>query len=521
MNKKGLIGKLKRGIYVPIIATAVGIGSLIGCDKNPIEPKPNQKPVASFTVTPLIGDAPLTVNANGNTSYDSDGSVSTWFWDYENNGVVDDSTSGAQINPIYNNPGNYSLSLFVRDNEGAISPKKLENIVVTQVPANNPPQTTLNVDSTSGAAPLEVRIQGGCTDPDGQNEIVDYRVMKGNNILTTTNPTDTTITLNEGTYSFYSKCRDGMGNEATSDTSYVEVSPPPQPDFLDISGKLEAVGDTGIGTPGEGAVYTFSPDTSNISFLGNFTADANGKFSFRSNAPVQGDSVYLQARQNSGTPDSNFVRTIVLPNRDTTGLLVRANLYNPTLGISRDSLRAHLQEINGGFDKWNLDSLRGVEIVADNPGKGNFTLAEQDSIESTFRQNLSCYTGGRLNNIIFQRDPSFVDRGRNWIYIFPDNTINAGGITGPSIDENGVIYNALTRMKYVSQLVTSHEQGHVFIAPHNHASTLQSPKTIMGDSLYVSVEPGPADCEAGRIIYEDTFKPRESYERTLGLRFWR
>ena len=61
-----------------------------------------------------------------------------------------------------------------------------------------------------------------------------------------------------------------------------------------------------------------------------------------------------------------------------------------------------------------------------------------------------------------------------------------------------------------------------YVAPIGHASTLPSPQTIMrAEGPYLEVSPGPADCEAGRIIYEPTFAPRESYDRTLGLNFFR
>jgi len=90
---------------------------------------PNQKPVAQFTLDKKTGYAPLTVTADGSSSYDVDGTIEKGFWDYENDGIIDDS-SNVIIKPTYQNPGNYTLSYFVRDNEGALSDKKLENIVV-------------------------------------------------------------------------------------------------------------------------------------------------------------------------------------------------------------------------------------------------------------------------------------------------------------------------------------------------------------------------------------------------------
>ncbi|MDP3917440.1 MAG: hypothetical protein Q8Q42_04110, partial [Nanoarchaeota archaeon] len=94
MTKNGLIGKLKRGIYSTLTAGALGLGSLIGCDKNPVDP-------------------------------------------------------------------------------------------------SNPPQNTLSVSPTSGMSPLQIRVQGHCTDPNG--DLRNYQITSGGSIITRTNPIDTLI----------------------------------------------------------------------------------------------------------------------------------------------------------------------------------------------------------------------------------------------------------------------------------------------------------------------------------------
>ena len=290
---------------------------------------------------------------------------------------------------------------------------------------------------------------------------------------------------------------------------------------------------TDIGSPGEGAIYTF-PDSSLIK---KFTTDSNGKFSISLDSIIPGDSVYLQARLNSGNPSDNFVRTKVLPNRDQT-VVARAYPYNSTLsnnGISRDEIRAHVQELNPGFDKWNLENLLGVEIVDVDPlGRGSFTPEEQNTIEQTFRENITCYTGGKLNDIYIQKDNAQTQRHyttnqngisleNNWIYFFPDTTITKSG-TNFTIDGSGVIINSIIhRRKNVSNpsYTDAHEAGHVFIAPSGHATTLPGTVTIMrGDVQSPLNSPGPTDCEAAYIINEDTFAPREPYHETLGTDFF-
>ena len=94
----------------------------------------NQKPVAQFTTTPTSGNVPLTVNFNGNGSYDSDGTISKYIWELDDGNT--DSTSGAQVNYIYQTAGNKTAGLTVEDNQGARSAKTLTNIVINAIPSN-------------------------------------------------------------------------------------------------------------------------------------------------------------------------------------------------------------------------------------------------------------------------------------------------------------------------------------------------------------------------------------------------
>ncbi|MBA7541492.1 hypothetical protein ES705_33806 [subsurface metagenome] len=50
---------------------------------------PNQPPIASFTATPASGVVPLEVYFNASNSYDSDGSITSYDWDFkdENTGT--------------------------------------------------------------------------------------------------------------------------------------------------------------------------------------------------------------------------------------------------------------------------------------------------------------------------------------------------------------------------------------------------------------------------------------------------
>jgi PKD repeat protein len=81
----------------------------------PTDTPPPGAPVANFTATPTLGSAPLQV-AFTDTSTASAGSISSWSWTFGVNGA----TSTAR-NPTYTyqTPGSYTVSLTVRNSNGA------------------------------------------------------------------------------------------------------------------------------------------------------------------------------------------------------------------------------------------------------------------------------------------------------------------------------------------------------------------------------------------------------------------
>ena len=76
----------------------------------------NVAPTAAAAGTPTSGNAPLDVDFDGSGSTDSDGTISTYAWDFG------DGSAGSNLqNPMhtYNAVGNYTATLTVTDDEGA------------------------------------------------------------------------------------------------------------------------------------------------------------------------------------------------------------------------------------------------------------------------------------------------------------------------------------------------------------------------------------------------------------------
>lgn len=82
-------------------------------------------PVASFTLQPQSGIAPLPVQFNAADSFDSDGSIVNYAWDFG------DGFSGTGIAPAHSfaNPGIYNVTLTVTDDDGLIGSQTLSVLV--------------------------------------------------------------------------------------------------------------------------------------------------------------------------------------------------------------------------------------------------------------------------------------------------------------------------------------------------------------------------------------------------------
>ena len=113
--------RIRRGflsLFSASILAACGGGG--GGSSSPAPAAPaNQPPVASFTLTPSAGAAPLTVTVDGSASADADGDIAEHLWDFGDSS--DQNTSVGEISRFtYADPGDYSIRLRVIDDDGAV-----------------------------------------------------------------------------------------------------------------------------------------------------------------------------------------------------------------------------------------------------------------------------------------------------------------------------------------------------------------------------------------------------------------
>ncbi|MDD5264225.1 MAG: caspase family protein [Candidatus Bipolaricaulis sp.] len=75
---------------------------------------PNELPVALYTATPAEGGTPLYVAFDASDSYDPDGYVSSYSWDFGDGTIA----SGQTVDHTYTTAGMYSITLRVTDDSG-------------------------------------------------------------------------------------------------------------------------------------------------------------------------------------------------------------------------------------------------------------------------------------------------------------------------------------------------------------------------------------------------------------------
>jgi len=81
--------------------------------------QPNQPPIANIT-GPIIGYVNETLVFHAYNSYDPDGNITGYRWDFENDGIFDtDWLEDVLITCNYPIPGNYTIILEVKDDDGA------------------------------------------------------------------------------------------------------------------------------------------------------------------------------------------------------------------------------------------------------------------------------------------------------------------------------------------------------------------------------------------------------------------
>jgi len=311
-------------------------------------------------------------------------------------------------------------------------------------------------------------------------------------------------------------------------------------DLPDISGNLEN-NETHQRIQGTMRFYTINGRNDTIPLLtktsdslGNNITNPDGSFRFKINRRSSDlTDILLQTRQ--GTPGnySGFVRSISLPPKDTSGVLIRAIPYFP-YDANPGVFRQFMQELAGEYTpttRFDLNGefisrfkgLQGIEILTRDPdGLPNDSLTSQqqdfirrkildpNDINGIVRNGIgsSKIVIGNQGHYSIDSTTKKVLPNSGWIIIVPRSTLIESGALGltenyrvGTIVYSGTIY--ITPNSVDNGTVVSHEFGHMFLGT-THPTHINSNQSVM-NILTTLQTTGIADKKAGMVIYEPTF----------------
>ncbi|MCX6749225.1 MAG: hypothetical protein NTW17_00570 [Candidatus Pacearchaeota archaeon] len=308
-------------------------------------------------------------------------------------------------------------------------------------------------------------------------------------------------------------------------------------DLPTISGRLEN-SETNSGIPGTVMFYNGNDTlfTRSSDSQGHNLTNPDGSFRFTITTPAsQLEDILAQARP--GTPGgySGWVRTITLPGKDASNVLMSAVPYG-RYASNPESFVQFIRELATDAPNTRFDfngeyipgfrGLQGIEILSQNPfgaSYGTFTPEQQGIIKNKILDpnDINALVQNRIHSediLIGNFGHYSLDSANQrivpdegWIIVAPNSNLSSSGLTEPyrvgTLVHKGTIYLNPFRSGGGTR---SHEFGHMIIGT-GHPDSMAVGETVMANPIMITTT-GPADKKAGAIIYQPSFMVFSSQE---------
>jgi PKD repeat protein len=175
-------------------------------------------PVPDFSATPTSGPQPMAVQF---TDRSTGGPITSWAWDFENDGIVD----STQQNPLfmYTTPGKYTVKLTVT---GAGGTGTMVYSYISVLPAVAPPVAQFTGVPMSGTSPLTVIFTDQST-----GDLITSRAwdFENDGIVDSMDQNPTFTYTSPGTYTVKLTVTNTAGSDSEVKSGYIIVTPPAPP----------------------------------------------------------------------------------------------------------------------------------------------------------------------------------------------------------------------------------------------------------------------------------------------------
>lgn len=359
----------------------------------------NQPPVATFTLSPTAPAPGTWVRFDATSSFDPDGSISSFQWDF-GDGSTD---TGSQVWHRFTAAGSYSVTLTVVDNDAASGTARQ---TVSVQSANQNPTAAFSFSPNNPAPGDWIRFDaGGSSDPDGT--ITSYQWTFGDGSPAQSGAITYRQFSSSGTYNVTLRVTDNNGGTGATSKNVVvgPVGQPPVASFT-YSPLAPQVGQQVMFD----ASSSFDPDGSIVSYQWDLDGDgvtdtsgSSGTVTYISSATVNvrltvvdNDGLSATAQQSifvsapggpSGAPPMGSTPGIFVWGTDSWHVTVNAGGSWTTPHAYRIELRsdAPFQDVNDTFDGGVIPLGLVIE-----PPEGEKTLVFEGqistgSVDHTFR----------------------------------------------------------------------------------------------------------------------------------------
>jgi len=155
------------GTYTPTVRLYSGTGSrkIVECGPVTVEER-NEPPIAEFTISPADPSAGERVTFDASNSTDPDGQIISYEWDFDGDGVVDETTTGPAVTHTYDDTGDIVPRLIVDDSEA--TDETVRDLTV-ESPIETPAPTTDDRTPTTDQ-PITITAESTPTTTPSQSE---------------------------------------------------------------------------------------------------------------------------------------------------------------------------------------------------------------------------------------------------------------------------------------------------------------------------------------------------------------